>query len=142
VNISNTAPTTPVTSNILMPAVPAAQSDTAAQQNNEIIVASPMNGQKINSPVTVTGQARGSWYFEGSFPIALVNGQGAVIASGAAKAEGNWQTDEFVPFSGTLTFLDFSTTTSIPQTGDIILKKDNPSGDPRFDNSVSIKVQW
>ncbi len=128
--------------NTLAPEVPAAAvPDTAAQ--SDVIVYSPATGQRLISPVTVSGEAKGTWFFEGSFPMALINDQGAVIASGAAKAQGNWMTSDYVPFTGTLTFLNFgSAPDAHPNTGYLVLKKDNPSGDSQFDKSVTIKVQW
>lgn len=128
--------------NTLDPEVPAAATPGNTAQN-DVIVYSPAAGQVLISPFTISGQAKGSWFFEGSFPMALVNEQGAVIASGAAKAQGNWMTTDYVPFTGTLTFLNFDNNASGHRNaGYIVLKKDNPSGDPQFDKSVTIKVQW
>ena len=44
------------------------------------------------SPMTVTGTARGGWYFEASFPVELRDGNGSLLASSVAQAQGDWMT--------------------------------------------------
>ena len=68
----------------------------------DIHVSSPSSNTISGSPVAVTGEARGAWYFEGSFPIVLTNLNGGVIATGHATAQSNWTTTDFVPFSASL----------------------------------------
>jgi hypothetical protein len=106
--------------------------------SNLITVSSPTSGQKVSSPLTVTGQARGTWYFEASFPVELRNAAGAIIAQGPGQAQGEWMTENFVPFKSTLTF----PAQPAGSKGTLILRKDNPSGDPARDQSVSIPVTF
>ena len=61
-------------------------------------------GQKISSPLVLTGEARGTWFFEASFPVVLTDWDGLIIAQGYAQADTNWMTTDFVPFKSTLTF--------------------------------------
>ena len=42
-------------------------------------------GDTLTSPTTLRGYARG-WYFEGSFPVKLLDGNGAVMWQGPAQA--------------------------------------------------------
>jgi hypothetical protein len=109
--------------------IPAAQID--------IHITAPHMNAKVQSPLVVTGQARGSWYFEASFPIRLLDGNGNVIANAPAEAQGNWMTEDFVPFSATLPFVTPST-----PTGTLILEKDNPSGDAAHSAQITIPVQF
>jgi hypothetical protein len=97
----------------------------------------PKANEKISSPLTVTGEARGTWYFEASFPIILEDDTGAVIGQGIAQAQEDWMTESFVPYEGTITF-DRGTATS----GVLILKRDNPSGLPEQDAEVRIPVRF
>jgi hypothetical protein len=48
--------------------------------------------------LVVLGRARGSWFFEGSFPVFLFDDLGQVIATAQALAESEWTTDEYVSF--------------------------------------------
>ncbi len=88
--------------------------------------------QIISSPLTVTGRARGV-YFEASFPIELVDGNGKSLAQVPAQAQSDWMTTEFVPFIATLTFTKPTTAT-----GTLILRNDNPSGLP--ENSIEYRI--
>jgi hypothetical protein len=92
---------------------------------------------KISSPVMVRGRARGNWYFEASFPVQVLDGDGTILGSGPVQAQGDWMTADFVPFSGQISF-------SKPKskTGSIVFKKDNPSGLPANDDSFSIPVNF
>ncbi len=101
-----------------------------------IRVETPKAHAKIASPFVVKGQARGTWYFEASFPVKLVDEKGAVIAQTPAQAQGEWMTEDFVPFEATLTF------TATSGKGTLVLERDNPSGLPQNDAQVRIPVTW
>ena len=101
-----------------------------------IVVSSPIRGAEISSPLTIAGRARGTWYFEGSFPVKLVDQYGNVIATSYVTAQGEWMTTEFVPFLGTLQFNNYIS----GQPGKLILQKDNPSGLPEHDDSIEIPI--
>lgn len=102
-----------------------------------IRIDSPVKNQKINSPVAVSGEARGQWYFEASFPIQILDEDGTILGSGIGQAQGEWTTTDFVPFTGEISFIKPK-----GQIGSIIFKKDNPSGLPQNDDSVSIPVSF
>lgn len=89
-----------------------------------IRVANPSQGSGVSSPLQVTGLARGQWFFEGSFPIVLVNARGLILARSTAVSQSNWQTTDFVPFSGQLIFAKQPT----DSTGAVYFLMDNPSG--------------
>lgn len=94
--------------------------------------------QIIASPLVITGEARGNWYFEASFPVVLVNWDGLIIAQGIATAKSDWMTSEFVPFEAKLTFTVDKNAYS--NRGALILRKDNPSGLPEHDDALEIPV--
>ena len=98
----------------------------------------PRPNMKIKSPLIVTGQARGNWFFEGSFPITLTNWDGLIIAQGYAVAKDDWMTTEFVQFEGTLNFTVDKDVYS--NKGSLILQKDNPSGLPEYDDALEIPI--
>lgn len=91
-------------------------------------------GDRIESPLLIEGEARGTWFFEASFPIVLLDKDGKEIAVAIAQATSDWMTTDFVPFKATL---EFQPTTS---EGTIVFKKDNPSGLPEHDDSLSFSV--
>lgn len=110
-----------------------------ASKADLIQVTQPQVNETITSPVTVTGQARGYWFFEASFPIVVVDWDGKIIGEGYATADGEWMTEDFVPFTGTITF------TVEPDVaysrGTLIFKRDNPSGLPEHDDALEIPIQ-
>lgn len=106
-----------------------------AQKDDLIVVDYPLPQSTVSSPILVKGKARGNWYFEGSFPITLLDMQGNVLVETFATAQGEWMTTEYVPFTAPIAY-------TAPQgtKGFLILKKDNPSGEAQFDNALSIPV--
>ncbi len=100
-----------------------------------IVVASPLPGSTVPRTFSITGRARGSWYFEASFPVSVVDEKGAVIATSAAKAESDWMTTDFVPFKADITIPE-----NVTGKATLILKNDNPSGLPDKDKAVSLPI--
>ena len=98
----------------------------------------PRPNQTIQSPLTVKGKARGSWFFEASFPVILTDWDGRIIAEGIATAQGDWMTSEFVPFEAVIPFVKDPNAYS--NRGALILRKDNPSGLPEHDDAFEIPV--
>jgi len=123
-------PLPPAPAPVLDPHGPEAKADL-------IVVDSPKPGDLVASPLTVTGKARGSWYFEASFPVQLLDADGNVLASGPAQAQNDWMTTDFVPFKITLTFTPPGTVG-----GTLVLKKDNPSGLPEHEDELRLPVRF
>jgi len=107
------------------------------QEQADIEIFSPQSGTLITSPLEITGQARGSWYFEGSFPIQLTTIHGLVLGDAVAIAQSDWMTDEFIPFKATLSF-------HLPEgteQAELIFEKDNPSGLPEHGTEYRLPVK-
>jgi hypothetical protein len=102
-------------------------------QTDLIKIETPRKNEKIKSPYVVSGQARGFWFFEASFPVKLIDQNGQVLAQTTAQARGDWLTQNFVSFEATL---DFSVVKG--QKATIVLEKDNPSGLP--ENAAEIRI--
>jgi len=103
-----------------------------------IVIYSPLEGSVISSPLRVSGQARGSWFFEASAPIEVLDENGVSIGQKYITAEGDWMTTDFVPFSGEVSFVVPAGVSS----GLVVFKKDNPSGESKFDESVLVPVRF
>jgi hypothetical protein len=95
------------------------------------------SGDLVKSPLTVTGEARGTWYFEASFPVRILDANGKELGVMPAQAQGDWMTTNFVPFKVVLPFA-----TSTTATGTLVLEKDNPSGLPEHDASIRIPIRF
>lgn len=99
---------------------------------NDVVVTNPTPGSVTGKTFTVTGKARGTWYFEASFPVKVLDKNGNVLATGIAQAQSDWMTTEFVPFKVTITVPN-----SYIGKATLVLNKDNPSGLPEKEASVS-----
>ncbi len=106
-------------------------------QDDLIRLAYPRPEDSISSPLEIKGEARGSWFFEGSFPIILTDWDGKIIAETTAQAQGDWMTEDYVPFTATL---NFTPDTQVSNRGSLILKNDNPSGLPANDKALEITI--
>ncbi len=111
---------------------------------DRITLTTPAPEMVVGNPMTITGNARGPWYFEASFPVVLTNWDGLIIAETVASAQGEWMTEDFVPFVAELGFLnpykpgdpDFM------KRGTLILQKSNASGLPEHDDALEIPVRF
>lgn len=99
----------------------------------DVVVSAPALGSLVPVQFDVTGSAKG-WYFEASFPVEVQDTNGKVVAQAPAQAQGDWMTAEPVPFKATLTVKDFHGPAML------VLKKDNPSGEPARDASYSMPI--
>lgn len=106
-----------------------------AEKDNLIRVTTPLPNAVVRSPLTIGGEARGTWYFEATFPVKLLDANGKELAAIPAQAQGEWMTENFVPFTATLAFPKPET-----KTGVLVLQKDNPSGLPANDDELRIPV--
>lgn len=105
--------------------------------SENVVVTSPLPKQVVESPLEIVGQAKGTWFFEASFPVLMMDANGKVIGTGYAQARDEWMTTDFVPFRSVLMFTPPET-----ETGTLVLQKDNPSGLPEFDDSVSFPIRF
>ena len=110
---------------------------TAKDISEQIKVTKPQPNQVIQSPLTIEGEARGTWFFEATFPVKLLDANGDVIATHFAQAQDDWMTEDFVPFKAQIEFEKPAT-----DTGLLILEKDNPSGLPENDAKIEIPVRF
>lgn len=100
----------------------------------EVEVENPYPTAVVGKDFTVTGTARG-WYFEASFPVEVRSPSGALLAAGPATAQGDWMTTDPVPFVAPL-----SVTSDYIGPATLILRRDNPSGLPENDASISFPI--
>lgn len=84
---------------------------------------------------SIIGKARGYWYFEASFPAIVMDKNGKVLWQGPVQAQGDWMTEDFVPFK-----VDVKVPQDYMGKATIILKNDNPSGLPENEKSVSFPI--
>lgn len=102
-----------------------------------IIVTAPLPDQLITSPLIITGEARGTWFFEANFPVSLLDSNENVLALHYAETEEEWMTEDFISFTATIEFDDPQTAT-----GFLVLDKNNPSDIREHDAQLIIPVRF
>lgn len=118
------------------PGEPATTTMSGPDVADMIVVKHPVPGARIASPLLIQGEARGPWYFEASFPIEIRDASGAVIVQAPAQAQGEWMTEQFVPFAATLTFPQQPSGSP----GTLVVRNDNPSGLPEHERFLRIPI--
>lgn len=111
------------------------QQDPDEDLSNLIVVDTPQPNQKITSPLRIGGKARGPWYFEANFSVELLDGNNKSLGIGIAQAQGEWMTEDFVPFEGKILF-DKPATAN----GKLVIKNANPSGLPDNEKELVMPV--
>lgn len=128
--------------------VPSVKSPTTSQNasstaplvsaDGRLTVTMPNANVLITSPVAIEGTVTGGgWFFEASFPIKVLDGDGKVLGQGTAQALSDWMTTGTVPFAASIPF-----TAPRFAIGTILLQNDNPSGLPANQKSLSIPVRF
>ena len=102
-----------------------------------IIVDKPKTDETVLSPLLITGQARGYWFFEAGFPVKIYDSEGNQLGIAVAQTTNEWMTEDFIPFAA---ILEFSKPSS--KTGTLVLEKDNPSGLPENDDKLIIPIRF
>lgn len=118
------------------------EGEAAATKDDLIKLTSPVPNATITSPLTITGEARGQWFFEATFSVVLTDWDGRIIAEHYATAQDEWMTEEYVPFSAELEFESpySAGDPDFMKRGTLILQKANPSGLPEHDNALEFTV--
>lgn len=95
----------------------------------------PFPGAVTGKNFSIIGEARGTWYFEASFPVEVQDKDGKVIFQGSAQAQSDWMTESFVPFK-----VDVKVPESYIGPATVVLRKDNPSDDRSKDASITFPI--
>lgn len=103
--------------------------------SDNIRVELPFPDAVVGKAFSVIGQARGTWFFEASFPIEVLDKDGNILATGIAQAQDEWMTEDFVPFK-----TDIAVPDSYIGPATLVLKKDNPSDIRQYDASISFPI--
>ncbi len=120
------------------PANPVSAPAPAVSSDGKVSVFSPLPDAEISSPLGVEGTVTGGgWFFEASFPIKILDGDGKVLGQAPAQALGEWMTTGTVPFAANIPF-------AVPKyaTGTLLLEKDNPSGIPENSGELRIPIRF
>lgn len=108
-----------------------------SKHGDSVTVNTPKAGDRVTSPLTVSGIVPGPWSFEANFPIEIVDADHKKVAEGYATVKGDWMTTEPVAFTATVPF-----DPPVTEDGFVILHKANASGDEATDDSVEVPIKF
>jgi hypothetical protein len=112
------------------------KSDKNASAEKGIRIENPTAGSTVSFPIEITGEAKGNWFFEAEFTVRLVQ-NGNELALAIVKAQDEWMTSDYVPFSATMNF----DTEGHTGEASLVFKNSNPSGNPELDKEFTIPVE-
>jgi len=109
-----------------------------SRQGEVLRLVYPVVDEVVTMPLTVGGEVPGYWSFEGDFPIVLTDWNGLIIGEGVAQLEGEWMTEEYVPFTATIEY----ERPTVYNRGYLILQRNNPSGLSENDDDMGFRVYY
>jgi len=120
-----------------MQCVPVCEYSVLNPRADLIRVHRPLANQIIEgSNLEISGTARGTWYFEASFPVQIQSLDGTILKEGFAQAVGGWMTEDFVLFMAELKL-----NPDIKGKVNLVLIKDNPSGLSENDDKLIVPIE-
>lgn len=105
---------------------------------DQIVVDEPDPQEVVSFPLTVRGEARGFWFFEATAPVYVVDASGIIVGTGFITAEGDWMTEDLVPFSGTVRLTRAQDARGALT---LVFERHNASGLPEHEASVKIPIR-
>lgn len=124
------------------------QESSQGEKDNRVVVDGFVTGSTSgNNPLdydvssvstTFTGHAKGGMFFEAVFPVIASDDYGTIVGQGLAYAEGEWMTEDFVPFTVVLTKVN----EPIISSGKLLFKADNPSGLPQHEYTYTVPITF
>jgi len=96
---------------------------------SQIIVYYPRPNNVIEESFVVTGEARGTWFYEGTLPIKLIAEDETVLYDDLIITDVYWMTEDFVPFEIPIQFEKGDYTK-----GNLIIERDIPSVESGLDS--------
>ena len=103
--------------------------------SESVQVQTPGAGATVENTFTIAGSAPNSWYSEAVFPIQVRDVSDNVIGRGQGHAQSDWTIPGAVVFTSSITLDGI-----YKGAATLILMRDNPSGLPQNDDSVTIPI--
>lgn len=111
------------------------QEEVLSVKGTRISMLNVKNNDTVTVGDTISGSVDSSWYFEGDFPVRVLNSKGEVFSTLNAMAQEEWTQEGEVPF-------EFVLSLDIDSDMEVILRfeKSNPSGLVQNEDSADIKL--
>ncbi len=114
---------------------PSTSATSSSALDTQVTVTSPLSGATVAHTFDVAGTAPGGWFFEAVFPIQVRDGNDDLIGTSQGRAHGDWMQPGLVTFTSQVTV-----DASYKGPANLILLKDNPSGNPETADEVTVPI--
>ncbi len=89
----------------------------------DVVVFSPQPHEEVTFPLTVTGEARGNWFFEAELNLKLLDNDGNELVEWfATSQEEDWMTMNLIDFEGVIEEVPEGSTG-----GTLVIEENNPA---------------
>lgn len=105
--------------------------------SGEISVEMPKSGSLVTSPLNFSGTVDNSWFFEGTFPVELLDEDGSSLGTAQAHSKTDWTTPGKIDFYGQMQF-----DPPKGQSGTLVFRNDNPSDLPENAKEFRLNVKF
>lgn len=106
---------------------------TSQEQGVELDLSEMNFDERLSCPAIIEGEISGTWYSEGEFSIEVLQ-EGQVVEQLRAEAQGNWMTEDPVPFTSTFECEEY------PGEIELSFQQGNPSGLAENEDQVVVKA--
>ena len=114
------------------------EAEKSSEEISELIQRNtPKEGAVIESPLQLSGKAKGYWFFEADAPVKLLDENEELIAETYIQATDDWMTKDWVNFEGNLQFEITS-----QESGFLVFERANPSGLEENENQYKFPVRF
>ncbi len=91
--------------------------------------------KKVTNPIIIEGEARKEWFFDGTFPLRVESSDGRILGVSDAQALDEAINGDFIRFKAILHFTKGKT-----NSGNLILEKNNQTGDPEKNDELRMPI--
>lgn len=109
--------------------------DVLSEKGTKLTLENLEDGDTVDEGYEVKGKVSGEWFFEGTFPVRVLNSEGEIVKSFSAIAQDDWMTSDLVSFS-------FKLDTQLEEESAVVLRfeKSNQSGLDENDDYAQIEI--
>ena len=114
------------------------EAEKSSEEISELIqINTPKVGAVIESPLQLSGKAKGYWFFEADAPVKLLDENEELISETYIQAIDDWMTQDWVNFEGNFQFEITS-----QESGFLVFERANPSGLQENENQYKFPVRF
>ena len=107
-----------------------------SEKGVSIYISTPEPGDTVDCNLTIEGRVPSDWFFEGSFPLQIIDEQGNILLTDKITTEEDWMTNKYIDFSKAINCNE-----NCKENINLKLLKDNPSGLEKYDDFVVIDLK-